>query len=736
MSIFQSAWVSFHLTSAAALVSWLATYLIDSTILLGVAWLLSLLFRRQPALEEAIWKAALVAALAAATLSSAMGIEPLGGHWSISRNALVEQTASVASNAATGTPVLVTARSTAIQPLGAGLDAALDRAAEAGSAVATAATPVSPWWRPILLLWLIGAALFTMILIASWTRLLWMLRTRRDRSAESLGREARHIAAAGGWRRRPRVTSSIVLRVPIALGWRRPEVCLPERVGELPSEQRSGLLAHEVAHLMRRDPLWRFVAWLLESVFFFQPLHRLARRRLEECSEFLCDQWAISQTGSALGFAECLASVADWSLAAERLPVPAMARSGSLLGRRVERILDGGSARLLRSGRWWIVAAVVLALAVGSAAPVVRAESTAPPAPAAAAAEPAPATAPSAAPSSRAPSAPALAPAPRIAAVPTAPAEASNAPQAYPGPAPSAAPSPPTAVSTPAPRSETEVAPRGIDAEAWRSFEDSMVEMIDRLHLSAADLARLEDRITALARNGRPLSDEELGRIRAQVESAARAMAVRRDEMAELGAKLERAQGKQRQELERQLQAMRESLRSELSGSVPSKEELARIQKEVEAAVSQVPTKEELAQIQAEVAKSVPSKEELEQARRQALREVERAQRQISKREIVRQRELAQEIQKSQKRVRAQVEEQMRQVRHELEKQQSESRKQLVAAQQELARERAKLEVERKEIEAQRKALERERRKLEHERQRQEREGHPAGTTAPPAPHS
>ena len=39
------------------------------------------------------------------------------------------------------------------------------------------------------------------------------------------------------------------------------------------------MLAHEIAHLVRRDPQWLVLARAIEMVFFFQPLNRLARRR-------------------------------------------------------------------------------------------------------------------------------------------------------------------------------------------------------------------------------------------------------------------------------------------------------------------------------------------------------------------------------------------------------------------------------------------------------------------------
>ena len=49
-------------------------------------------------------------------------------------------------------------------------------------------------------------------------------------------------------------------------------------IAELDAPQLRAMLAHELAHLERRDPQWLAFACILERAFFFQPLNRLARR--------------------------------------------------------------------------------------------------------------------------------------------------------------------------------------------------------------------------------------------------------------------------------------------------------------------------------------------------------------------------------------------------------------------------------------------------------------------------
>ena len=125
------------------------------------------------------------------------------------------------------------------------------------------------------------------------------------------------------------------------------------------------MLAHELGHLVRQDPLWLGVAVACESLFFFQPLNRLARRRIQEAAEYLCDDWAVRQTGGSLTLAKCLAEVATWMDAGARaVPVAGMAENRSQLVERVHRLVEGVAvaARGLR------MAVPVAALALSSMA--------------------------------------------------------------------------------------------------------------------------------------------------------------------------------------------------------------------------------------------------------------------------------------------------------------------------------------------------------------------------------
>src|SRR5207302_765841 len=126
-----------------------------------------------------------------------------------------------------------------------------------------------------------------------------------DRRAVSDGPLAAMLAdlrRTTGHRRRVHLTMARTISSPVALGLS--EICVPElALSDLGVEQQRSMLAHELAHLARRDSLWLAGASLMERCFFFQPLNRLARRELETTAEYLSDEWATRKTGTAVALA-------------------------------------------------------------------------------------------------------------------------------------------------------------------------------------------------------------------------------------------------------------------------------------------------------------------------------------------------------------------------------------------------------------------------------------------------
>jgi beta-lactamase regulating signal transducer with metallopeptidase domain len=324
--------------STPTIASWLLTYLIHSTVLLGAAWLMTrVLGDRRLALQETLLRTALIGGLLTTTLQVGFGVEPVGGAMAI---ADFSQTKVFAAS---------------------------DTAADGGVTRDTALSPTSSirhhldsWPVALLSLWALGSLLALLVLARSIVDLRRLLKTRRLRPG---GRLLDCLAAAMGLRKSVRLSTSAAIAVPFATGIRRPEICCPERVEDLAYEHQKSLFAHELAHLARRDPGWQLLYRLGEAILFLQPLNRLVRCRLEEIAEHLTDDRAVACTGDRLGLARCLVVVAHWGIS-DSPGVPATAfASGPRLDRRVRHLISGAVGQH-GNARW--TAPLLIALVVGS----------------------------------------------------------------------------------------------------------------------------------------------------------------------------------------------------------------------------------------------------------------------------------------------------------------------------------------------------------------------------------
>jgi beta-lactamase regulating signal transducer with metallopeptidase domain len=274
----------------------------------------------------------------------------------------------------------------AAEPASAPSDGAVESAPEPALAAVAPKRSFAARWREWtahgLLAWAAFGAGVLALFGAMCVRLARRMRGRQELEAgplrEALDRLLPRAFPAG---RRVRLYVAPELRAPVSFGFVRFSICVPPRaLVELSEEEQESMLAHELAHLMRRDPLWLSMAWLVERLFFFQPLHRVARAELHDLAELACDDWAARRTGNRLALASCLARIAEWIVGAPRaLPATSMAElhGRCRLAQRIERLLDDESAREEHTRRWIAPAAAVglaaLVLVVpGVSAPGVR----------------------------------------------------------------------------------------------------------------------------------------------------------------------------------------------------------------------------------------------------------------------------------------------------------------------------------------------------------------------------
>jgi Zn-dependent protease with chaperone function len=199
--------------------------------------------------------------------------------------------------------------------------------------------------------WLSAFAVGLLRLGVSGVLLQRRLRSRRpiesgrvcERFAEVLRRSAL---------RRVRLTACAEAEVPFAIGLR--EICVPATsLGALSDAELDAVLAHELAHLERRDGLWFPAMAALQALFWLQPLNHLLSWRVRHWAELACDDRALELTGDPLILARALTRVAERASASGWGFAPSAARSARSLLERVRRLaaLRTGASFPARVGR-------------------------------------------------------------------------------------------------------------------------------------------------------------------------------------------------------------------------------------------------------------------------------------------------------------------------------------------------------------------------------------------------
>lgn len=152
---------------------------------------------------------------------------------------------------------------------------------------------------------------------------------------------------------------------PVLYGWRRPVILVPQGwLGSLTADELRAILAHEVAHVKRRDFLANSLQRLIEIPLFFHPGAWLASRRIALAREELCDAWALSLGTDAASYARSLAAAAERTQSAFAPVSLGIAESRFTLLRSVEAIMQSREVGRLR--RPW--AAALMVVLVGAVA--------------------------------------------------------------------------------------------------------------------------------------------------------------------------------------------------------------------------------------------------------------------------------------------------------------------------------------------------------------------------------
>jgi beta-lactamase regulating signal transducer with metallopeptidase domain len=247
----------------------------------------------------------------------------------------------------------------------------------------TPSTSVEATWslrveNALVTVYAVLAGLFLVRWLFAHVALAWLLRGSRPAPAAVAGM-LEEIAPE----KRVRLLVSPRVRVPFSFGLFRPTMVLPVCLAEAPPRVLRWVLAHERAHLERRDGWVGLLLALGQAAFFYVPWYWWLRKQVRLCQEYVADAAAVAAGGRAEDYAEFLLSWA--SSPAAPVGTSGVFGSSSDLYRRITMLLqphppEGNRRRWpIVAGTGFLALAVILAglrLNVGAAAPVPKPEAS------------------------------------------------------------------------------------------------------------------------------------------------------------------------------------------------------------------------------------------------------------------------------------------------------------------------------------------------------------------------
>jgi bla regulator protein blaR1 len=139
-----------------------------------------------------------------------------------------------------------------------------------------------------------------------------------------------------------RLLHSTLVQVPTVIGWLRPVVLIPLGcLSGLSPSQVEAILAHELAHILRRDYLVSILQSIVEALLFYHPAVWWVSRHIRREREHCCDDLAVQYTGDVRAYARALSLLEEHRSA---LPAIALGANGGILTMRIKRLLGSNES--------------------------------------------------------------------------------------------------------------------------------------------------------------------------------------------------------------------------------------------------------------------------------------------------------------------------------------------------------------------------------------------------------
>jgi beta-lactamase regulating signal transducer with metallopeptidase domain len=196
------------------------------------------------------------------------------------------------------------------------------------------------WEAIAITAWLVGSLVWLLTAAVRLTRFHRALRKTKD-CPPDLGRMAHDVAAKLGVTGRFQLRMTEARLSPLVWPIGRPTILLSRPLlAELSAEEIETLLAHELAHLKRRDHWLRWFEMFVTTFYWWHPVLWWTRRMIHKAEEQACDAWVVWVFPDATKrYASALFKVIQM-VSEQRASAPLVASQLGSTGNLKERIED------------------------------------------------------------------------------------------------------------------------------------------------------------------------------------------------------------------------------------------------------------------------------------------------------------------------------------------------------------------------------------------------------------
>lgn len=354
-----------------------ALLLLKASLILVLSLAAAPLLARSPAVtRHQMWTLTFCALLALPLLGLALPVlnVPVPGRLS----ALASLSGLIESDAAPRAPIGPKTAGAAVAPdlaqaRGLASSAGPSTPSSVGGGQSNALPPAESALRLLPVMWLLGTVAAVATLLLSLLRVALLARASDVVTDPSWKEAAQELGERLGLRRPARLLTSPRVATPMAGGLWRPVIFLPASAAEWSADWRDIVLAHELAHLARRDPIRHVLARLAVGLYWFHPLAWLAARQATAARELACDEAVLGLGTRPSTYARVLIDLAD-SMRQTDVAVTALPMvERSLLEKRITTMLQDNALPAMRR-RFWspTIGTALLTLALATAQPIAR----------------------------------------------------------------------------------------------------------------------------------------------------------------------------------------------------------------------------------------------------------------------------------------------------------------------------------------------------------------------------